>query len=45
VMKGKEEISYRRSREGDEEAVSVLIEDVFLEFVAPHYTTEGIEEF
>lgn len=38
-------VSYRRSREGDEEAVSRLIEGLFQEFIAPQYTAEGIEEF
>jgi GNAT superfamily N-acetyltransferase len=39
------QINYKRMQKGDENTVSDLIYRVFMEFVAPEYSTEGIREF
>lgn len=38
-------ITYRDMANGEEEAVNILVEAVFNEFVAPDYDEEGITEF
>ena len=37
--------SIRRMRPGDEQRVSLLIREVFMDFVAPHYSEDGVKEF
>ncbi len=37
--------SIRQMEPGDERRVSLLIDRVFTEFVAPHYSDEGVREF
>jgi hypothetical protein len=39
------DIRYRFMRQGEEDNVCSLVEKVFLEFVAPDYDQEGVDEF
>jgi GNAT superfamily N-acetyltransferase len=41
----RERTTFREMAAGDEKGVSVLIEDVFDEFLAPDYEPGGVEEF
>ena len=41
----RDHVTFREMSQGDEEAVSALVEEVFDEFVAPDYARGGVEEF